>query len=177
MQLRGKRECRVPCSDIRLHQLLLVRDPRGQPGRWEGSCHHHPCVCCKGGHGGTHFPRRDPSKREKKPKERADKPGPVFLSFPLFQILCGWDKCPYHLNVTLTRGKASNPAVTFYLQFNYALTLVKQDAHSNDIYSNSSQSETLLCLFCSSKTVVFFNFPLAKGVKNKWVWGFLLPKF
>lgn len=28
-------------------------------------------------------------------------------------------------------------------------------------------SEILLCLFCSNKTVVFFNFPLAKGVKNK----------
>jgi len=65
LPLRGKRECRGPTVTSDSSSCSWSGTPEASLGDGR-SCRRHPRVCCKGGHGGTYFSRRDPSKREKK---------------------------------------------------------------------------------------------------------------
>ena len=65
LPLRGKRECRGPAVTSDSSSCSWSGTPEASLGDGR-SCRRHPRVCCKGGHGGTYFSRRDPSKREKK---------------------------------------------------------------------------------------------------------------
>lgn len=53
----------------------------------------------------------------------------------------------------------------FYRRCNYSLAPVNQDVHPNETWQ--FLSVTYSSCFVQVKTVVFFNFPLAKGVKSK----------
>lgn len=61
------------------------------------------------------------------------------------------------------------------LTFQLLFVTSKVDICSNEIQYQSHQGQ--LGSIYPNETVVLFNFPLAKGVKNEWGLGLLLPKF
>lgn len=86
--------------------------------------------------------------------------------------------CPCYLKIILNEENKRVPTLAFYYTCNSTNFWYKWNRTFIPVrFIAIPVSKTLLCLFCSNKTVVFLNFPLAAGVKNKRIFGFLLPKF